>query len=494
MSEADDIRITASTPMSPLLAQPGMQHVLENGWDPYLIQKKHMVADRHDKSARWLPDLKSSLKAKRRKNGKRKTKSKRIPFRSGRSLFKHLTGGRNRTSPGLHRRAQTSMPKSFLQRTGQGPILASDTLSVMRRIETYRLQKKNEAEAAVKIQSAFRDFAGIIPPPAAAQTNSKSQQSPSAAANAPRTRTKGQPPRKPGVFTQSRRKKRKKKVKAESPKESKQERVRREWMETFRLKRRAEKAAERKARRDIRRAEKEADNAAQEREKFLVNLRQSLADSTVHYHNLYNRTLQKVRDELVAAGHEAAATKMQSVLRMQLARKQLANKEAMAKLTEEDLALLEAIYGTRNLSDVDPEKIQSDLKEARESLMKIQATVRGRISREEVLALRQKLREDAAGKFLKAGKKAGKAKKRLTADDNFMLMAMYDDDMTNTLDAEELRNFLADLGMPSSEESIKALMAKMDRDGNGTVDFHELLHTLPPHIQDRLRTAGYTIE
>ena len=30
-----------------------MQRALENGWDPYLIQKKHMVADRHDKSARW---------------------------------------------------------------------------------------------------------------------------------------------------------------------------------------------------------------------------------------------------------------------------------------------------------------------------------------------------------------------------------------------------------------------------------------------------------
>lgn len=367
----------------------------------------------------------------------------------------------------------------------------------MRRIESYRLQKKNEAEAAAKIQSAFRDFAGISPPPAAAQTNSKSQQLPSAAANAPRTRTKGPPPRKAGVYRQPRRKNRKKKAKAELPKESKSERIRREWMETFRLKRRAEKAAERKARRDIRRAEKEADNAAEEREKFLMNLRQSLQDSTVHYHNLYNRTLQQVRDELTAAGHEAAATKLQSVLRMQLARKQLANKEAMAQLTEEDLALLEARYGTRNLSDVDPEKIQSDLNEARESLIKIQATVRGCITREEVMALRQKLREDVAGQFLKAGKKAGKAKKRnrsLTADDNFMLMAMYDDDMTNTLDAEELRNFLADLGMPSSEEDIKALMAKMDKDGSGTIDFHELLHTLPPHIQDRLRTAGYTIE
>ena len=32
---------------------------------------------------------------------------------------------------------------------------------------------------------------------------------------------------------------------------------------------------------------------------------------------------------------------------------------------------------------------------------------------------------------------------------------------------------------------------KMDRDGSGTVDFHELIRTLPAPIQDRLRDSGY---
>lgn len=487
------VHITASTPLSPLLVEPGMQRVLEKHWDPYLIQKKHMVADRHDKSARWLPDLKSSLKAKKRNKfrplrKRQSSKSKRNPFRSGRSLFRNSfsRSSQNRTSPASYRRSKTAMPKSsFLQRTRQGPIAAANSLGVMRRIETFRVRQKNELDAAVKIQSAYRNFARNTTRPAAAQTNSQSS---SAAADAQRSPSKPRRLAKKRSSKKGAKKARRNSRALEAPKESKSETLRRQWIETFKAQRKAEKAAARKARREIRRAEQEADRAEQEREEFMMNLRQSLSDSTVYYHDLYSRTVEKVRSELTAAGHEAAVTKMQSVWRMSRARKELANKEAMAQLTEEDMALLEAVYGTRDIRDVDVEKIQADLEEARGSLSKIQATVRGRISREEVAVLRRKLREDAAKKS-----KAATGTGKLGADDNFLLMAMYDDDMTNTLDAKELRNFLADLDMSSSDESIRALMAKMDRDGDGTVDFQELIQTLPPHILDKLRGSGYVV-
>ena len=51
----------------------------------------------------------------------------------------------------------------------------------------------------------------------------------------------------------------------------------------------------------------------------------------------------------------------------------------------------------------------------------------------------------------------------------------YDADDSNSLDSAEFAKLTADLGESMSETEIKQAIEDLDKDGNGTIDFHEFI-------------------
>lgn len=509
------MHITASTPLTPLLSCPGLRRKLEKSWDAS-GKKRHLVADRFHKSPR-LPTLEAPKKSK---------------FRAGRS-------GSNLFHRSFRRKSQ---PLSFLKRTKKGPVRVADTLQILKRIESYRLQQKQQNRAVIKMQRVYRDHLvkkdvrirrpvsmpsrqaapkqkGQFPGRERNMSSSVVENRSSMSRLKPAAKLRGSVSPQTVKRRRQRGTSRKRQAKKTAKKAAKKEvpespdpdrEKRQQWLDSFRTKREAKKAAKKEAKRRTRQLALEASNADREQEVALRQLRQRLLNHTVHYHDLYAKTMEKVRGELVAAGHASAATKMQRIWRINRAHTELKRVDSSGAgnltspdlgLSADDLALLETMHGTRNIRDVDAQAFQSDLQEAKDALDKIQALVRGRISRSEVAVLRSKLKQDAAAPPLQSmarvrlAHQVAEARQRpspkLGADDNFLLMAMYDDDASSTLDAQELANFLADLGMPHSQDDIRAVMAKMDADGDGRIDFTELVATLPPTVLTRLKASGY---
>jgi len=67
---------------------------------------------------------------------------------------------------------------------------------------------------------------------------------------------------------------------------------------------------------------------------------------------------------------------------------------------------------------------------------------------------------------------------RLTAAELSLYEQMfshYDKDKSGTIDSNELRGLLSELGRNVSDEDMALLMKELDRDGNGLIEFSEFL-------------------
>jgi len=56
------------------------------------------------------------------------------------------------------------------------------------------------------------------------------------------------------------------------------------------------------------------------------------------------------------------------------------------------------------------------------------------------------------------------------------MFSHYDKDKSGSIDANELKALLAELGRQTSDELMVTLMKELDKDGNGLVEFPEFLH------------------
>ncbi|KAI7726127.1 hypothetical protein M8C21_031007, partial [Ambrosia artemisiifolia] len=62
---------------------------------------------------------------------------------------------------------------------------------------------------------------------------------------------------------------------------------------------------------------------------------------------------------------------------------------------------------------------------------------------------------------------------------------MFDADSNGTIDAKELRNATRALGFEMTKEQIDEMMAEVDRNGSGAIDFDEFVYMMSDKICDR---------
>ena len=77
------------------------------------------------------------------------------------------------------------------------------------------------------------------------------------------------------------------------------------------------------------------------------------------------------------------------------------------------------------------------------------------------------------GKRYKKYKKKVKKKRILSRDQVEEIRSafeLFDKDKSGSIDVNELRDAMKALGIFSTKDEIKAMMAKVDFDGNGTID------------------------
>jgi len=58
---------------------------------------------------------------------------------------------------------------------------------------------------------------------------------------------------------------------------------------------------------------------------------------------------------------------------------------------------------------------------------------------------------------------------------------LFDEDGSRSIDEVELGNLLRTLGMTVSDDAVQRMLAEMDSDGNGTVEFHEFVGHMATH-------------
>ncbi|CAN6483769.1 unnamed protein product [Victoria cruziana] len=62
---------------------------------------------------------------------------------------------------------------------------------------------------------------------------------------------------------------------------------------------------------------------------------------------------------------------------------------------------------------------------------------------------------------------------------------LFDTDRSGTIDAKELNVAMRALGFEMNDEQIRQMIADVDRDGSGAIDFDEFLHMMTAKIGER---------
>ncbi|KAH0681205.1 hypothetical protein KY284_022290 [Solanum tuberosum] len=63
---------------------------------------------------------------------------------------------------------------------------------------------------------------------------------------------------------------------------------------------------------------------------------------------------------------------------------------------------------------------------------------------------------------------------------------LFDTDNSGTIDAKELNVAMRALGFEATEEEINRMIAEVDKDGSGAIDFDEFVHMMTAKIADEL--------
>ncbi|KAM0950910.1 putative EF-hand domain-containing protein [Dioscorea sansibarensis] len=92
-------------------------------------------------------------------------------------------------------------------------------------------------------------------------------------------------------------------------------------------------------------------------------------------------------------------------------------------------------------------------------------------------------REKPKGRHPGLGHNPGLSKEKY--QEIYEAFQLFDTDGSGTIDAKELHVAMRALGFEMTEEQIKEMIADVDRDGSGAIDFNEFLHMMTAKMGER---------
>merc|ERR1719164_153147 len=97
-----------------------------------------------------------------------------------------------------------------------------------------------------------------------------------------------------------------------------------------------------------------------------------------------------------------------------------------------------------------------------------------------------------AGRGAKGGKKAAKTYERPGLSDEEIeeikeAFNLFDTDGSGTIDPKELKAAMQSLGFEAKNQTIYQMIADIDKDNSGTIDFEEFLDMMTPRCPTRTR-------